>query len=502
MTTSGEDIPAEKKLAFYRCELRDKASEGLYLNAQTSDVHFLICEPNQEDLKMEMNKLELIQSTSASAITDASKTEKKATTGKAEGEQNSSTDESKPKLKANNRKVIEKIPAHKLMLASASKVFEAMFYGPMKRDEIEIIDASAEAFKEFLQCFYLNNVQFTEEYIPIIMYLADKYLVIECLETCTSSLKDTLKSDKICWGYKLAIWYDQYELQLFCEHQIALNAVQVFGSPDFLHCDRSVLKHILQINQMPCNETIVFDSCMAWAKTTCEEKGLDAKDPQNLRAMLGHCLYLIRFGTFTMEEFTKRTMNYNGLFTADEFADIIHSLTVKEYDAKYFSQTKRYWWDASKIWKCQRTTTNSNACYYVEGIETIHITVNKTTLLGGIHVVPLGHRNNVQFKKDARITINEIPGQSFDRTSGKTLYSGTINFINAQASYVKLPMAILINERNTYEIRLDMEHFNDCYVGQTQYTSVKVDSPKGLSMEFIFDIDRGRMISALDLNEV
>lgn len=43
------------------------------------------------------------------------------------------------------------IPAHKIILAAASDVFKAMFYGSLKEQgDIRIVGATVSAFKEFL----------------------------------------------------------------------------------------------------------------------------------------------------------------------------------------------------------------------------------------------------------------------------------------------------------------------------------------------------------------
>lgn len=44
----------------------------------------------------------------------------------------------------------ESVPAHRIILSISSPVFETMFYGSLKeKAKIPIIDATAEAFKEF-----------------------------------------------------------------------------------------------------------------------------------------------------------------------------------------------------------------------------------------------------------------------------------------------------------------------------------------------------------------
>lgn len=62
-----------------------------------------------------------------------------------------------------------------------------------------MVDASAAAFKEFLQHFYLAKVQLTSKHIVKVMNLCKKYEVTDGLEACVASLKESLTWDDI-WG--------------------------------------------------------------------------------------------------------------------------------------------------------------------------------------------------------------------------------------------------------------------------------------------------------------
>lgn len=49
---------------------------------------------------------------------------------------------------------VTKIPANKAVLAASSVVFDAMLFGDLREDgDVPIVDATPEAFKEFLQLF-------------------------------------------------------------------------------------------------------------------------------------------------------------------------------------------------------------------------------------------------------------------------------------------------------------------------------------------------------------
>lgn len=55
----------------------------------------------------------------------------------------------------------EKLNAHKLILASQSQYFQALFFGNLKeasQDEIELKDIKLEAFKRILKYVYTGNM--------------------------------------------------------------------------------------------------------------------------------------------------------------------------------------------------------------------------------------------------------------------------------------------------------------------------------------------------------
>ena len=69
---------------------------------------------------------------------------------------------------------VEVVPAHKSILSSKSAVFEAMFDGSSIM--IENDDASAAAFKEFLQLFYMRKIRLTLEHRVEVQNLCKKYI--------------------------------------------------------------------------------------------------------------------------------------------------------------------------------------------------------------------------------------------------------------------------------------------------------------------------------------
>jgi len=75
------------------------------------------------------------------------------------------------------------LPAHKLVLACASEVFMAQFYGELKEEKstIDVLDASYAAFKVFLD--YVYNIEvpgetMSAEFVVEVYNLAQKFLMV------------------------------------------------------------------------------------------------------------------------------------------------------------------------------------------------------------------------------------------------------------------------------------------------------------------------------------
>lgn len=278
----------------------------------------------------------------------------------------------------------QQIPAHKYILAVASPVFNAMFFGPIKeeREKIEIVDATIDGFKEFLQFFYLGEVILTMEYIVEVARLADKYDMLECMNMCAEFLESQLTEADMFWGFQLAITLGNEKLKQFCAKQISIRPLDIFKTETFLRCDQNVLKNILEIETLQCSENDIFRACIEWAKRSCEKNELDPNDAEHLKGELGDCFYLIRFGAIPTEEFANHISNqlYKDLFTRDELADVLCATTVKDFKSIIFGQTSR-----TKIWETveklicdreQRSAYGDWGEYPIKNVESTRFSTN------------------------------------------------------------------------------------------------------------------------------
>lgn len=235
--------------------------------------------------------------------------------------------------------LIKRVPAHKALLAAASDVFNAMFYGPLKEDgDITVDDTIAAIFEEFLQFFYFGRVTLTMENVAGVMHLGHKYNVSQCFKICTKFISGHLTYRNVCIGLGPALRYDLGELQESCEKKISKFADVVLRSAGFLTCEKHVLKHILNLDKLACSEKLIFKSCMAWVKNVSKKNELTKEIVENY---LGDAFYDIRFASMKVEEFAALIDEHGDLFTEDDCKEIIRMIGLPNYQPKRFSKKLR-----------------------------------------------------------------------------------------------------------------------------------------------------------------
>lgn len=213
--------------------------------------------------------------------------------------------------------------AHKKLLSMMSPVFEAMFSDKWNtRDRIIIDDVSYAAFKEFLQVFYKNEVEITEQNVGELLHLADKYNIEELVPSCQTFLIDHLTMDNCINSMNFATVYDIVELKKKCEELISENTAAILGTETFQQCTTESLTEILKIQQMQSTEKELFDFCIVWAKKQCEQNGFDASDGRKLREILNSCFDLIRFAEMKQDEYIECVEAFDDMFEKKQIFSI------------------------------------------------------------------------------------------------------------------------------------------------------------------------------------
>lgn len=346
------------------------------------------------------------------------------------------------------------VPANKAILAALSPVFNAMFLGlNKKKGDVEIVDATIEAFKEFLQLFYLGKMTLSMEKMDDVVRLADKYDVIDHLQSCAALLRNKLTLDNVCWGYQLSVILGNEDLKKFCEKVISGCPLEIFQSHTFQRCSQDVLRHILQMDSMACDEIEIFDACMEWAKFACKQNGLNDKEAANIKNQLGDCFELIRFGAIKTDQLVSHAKPYQGLFTPDECKELLfmtHKF-IREPRSKPVFQWKN---DQQLI--CTLDNTMSDSYQWVQNETFAYFSINYPVLLGVIYLHRLqvqnggpSYPNNINLE----IKITEYSDQSFETSVlKKRMFTKSMNYAVARHSKIEIVPPIFINPKKMYEI--------------------------------------------------
>ena len=110
------------------------------------------------------------------------------------------------------------IPAHKLILAMGSPVFEAMFYGELaeNRDTIELPDCDYESLVELFRYVYSDGVNLSGSNVTGVLYLAKKYIVPSLADKCTEYLKEKIDPSNVFDILSFAQKYEEKALEESC----------------------------------------------------------------------------------------------------------------------------------------------------------------------------------------------------------------------------------------------------------------------------------------------
>lgn len=146
-----------------------------------------------------------------------------------------------------------KISCHKLILAMASPVFEAMFYGELaeKDEPIAIMDIRPDAFRSLLLYIYTDKIQVDSvDTACELCYAAKKYMLSHVVETCTNFIFKDLRPGNVCQAYDFARLFEEPRLIKNCLTIICTRTMEVLEDPGFEEADVNTVLAIVEQNML------------------------------------------------------------------------------------------------------------------------------------------------------------------------------------------------------------------------------------------------------------
>lgn len=379
---------------------------------------------------------------------------------------------------------VESIPAHKCVLMKAAPVFNVMFGGILKETgKIEIIDASAEGFKEFLQFFYLNKIQFTPTNTLDVLNLAKKYNIVELFEKFGQFLIDAIDINEVCWAYENALFFEHESLTKYCEEIIQVYPEEIFQSGSFQECDRTTLKCILNLPLL-CREIHVLNAIYHWSVATCEYNELDVT-MKNVRNQLNDIPFKIRYDAISVEEFGPNIQTlFAKLFNMDELKEIWLYIGGTFDSNKFIPRPLQpIEWDDSRTLECNRTFGLTGIAYPIQPIDRAIFSSDKPILWRGFvcgerfvyNALTLGNM-------PTRITVIKRPNQKlFPNAFEEILYTANVTLKGFENTMVTMAKPIIVKPKTLYEIRVEKLIDRPYYV---KYQFVREKMMDGVKISF------------------
>lgn len=386
MTEKSDQIIKEVNLTQYKCSHSRRTTLKLYLDEETSDVHFGFIVEQQ----------------------------------------------------------LERVPAHKSILAKGSEVFQSMFYGKLREEgDVDIVDAPIDAFKAFLWFFYSDDVTVTEDNLASVMYLADKYDVAECIEICEEFINESLTIENVLSFYELAINFNRDELKSKLEQRINEEASILFTSDGFYQCSREILNNLLLID-LNFSAIGLFDACMQWAAKKCERNHLDPSIIGNCKKELAECFYLIPFALMSATQLSECVLKYRELFDRDELAELLAiSASNKLIELKIFKAGLDVQWKCALINRELQFDTFSKQC------DAYRFSVSEKCIFLGIKLYSMLKGANEEFLRGFL--------KVFDESDELTTTEILKQRIFIDCPKVKFDKAIVCTPNRKYRILIELE---------------------------------------------
>lgn len=397
--------------------------------------------------------------------------------------------------------VEKRIPAHKLLLANRSPVFQSMFYGKLKEvADISITDCRFESFKEFLQFFYFADVKLTMEHVADVMYLVKQYDATECFKICDQFLLQNFSTQTACWVLELVILFNRTDCRQLLLKKMMETPNGIFATVSFKNCTLDVLTAILGCKQANCSEKSFFQACINWATNACVKQKLDPSDMANVRQQLGDCLYLIQFAAMSRTEIYECVSEYRALFSKDELIDIIVAMTSYEADnlptLKYFvyktrAKNNTIAFRVIEVKECDLLYVETN-CFMTSKKVSLtalatHIVEPKTdrtvsSINGIMKIGEMSSENHVEqffFTQPVVLSVSAYRGQS-----------------SVSANFVELAQPVVLQNNRAYCVRF--EFATSSWFSQRMFTTKKANWKESIfSHDGLHVVGRFGLISSL-----
>ncbi|XP_050309730.1 BTB/POZ domain-containing protein 6-B-like [Anthonomus grandis grandis] len=237
------------------------------------------------------------------------------------------------------------LECHKLFLAMASPVFEAMFFGGMaEKDPIVILDVQPDAFRALLEYIYTDKINLTSfDQACELCYAAKKYMFPILVEECMKYLWSDLFPKNACRAYEFAKLFEAPQLMEKCIRIIKEQTIQVLTETSFEDVELSTILTVFDQEELNINSELeLFNAAYRYA-TRQSQTGVKVPrlDDGIAHASVGEsssnsnhptvrdAIKKIRFLTLTPQQFAEGPGKSTLLSESEKFAILMNICSPK-----------------------------------------------------------------------------------------------------------------------------------------------------------------------------
>lgn len=235
------------------------------------------------------------------------------------------------------------VPGHKHIFASTSYEFFNLFYlsSPNNR-EIHLPEIKYEAFKEFIQYVYSDDINIIGGNFFDILNLSLRYDIEHLTNLCLNKLPKIVLDDNsfaACFMESFEVWNKDKVCDIFLKI-IGIRPLDYINEKNVEKLKIEHLSVILESNETETIEMDYFKLAMMWAVKQCISLKIKPF-PMKKRTVLEKLFLLIRFPTMSLDEFQECSSNQNGLFTNEEIIQIVLFIQKKGETSDFVSEKRK-----------------------------------------------------------------------------------------------------------------------------------------------------------------
>ncbi|XP_073478620.1 kelch-like protein 24 [Aquarana catesbeiana] len=163
-----------------------------------------------------------------------------------------------------------RFPCHRVVLASVSPYFRAMFTSSMlesEHGEVCLLDVPSSVIQSILHFIYSGEAALGLGSVEELFTVSGRLQITAMQDLCSRFLINQLTNDNCFWIYRLAHSHNHITLQRVAIQYISWNITSLYEKEDILHLEQDELISILSSDQlMVSSELCIYRMALHWWK--------------------------------------------------------------------------------------------------------------------------------------------------------------------------------------------------------------------------------------------